>query len=181
MPQFRVQHALAALLFAVVTMPSTQAQLVVSCPPSNHVSALRFIVQTGANDLRGGGDNVYAMLRIVYGTRWNPLPADADGLNHGARWSAWSVHAVDIAIPPSTGGCPIAPEVFTGVRLQTQFTGTTAIDAWDLQSVLVYWVGVDERGVPASGLIAHDRAPTRTSPLHRFTLTSANYDVPMGH
>ncbi len=184
MRQVRLQHVLAAtLLLVVAAMPSARAQrLVTDCPPNANVSALRFIIQTGSNDLRGSGDNVYALVQVLRRPDWRPLPADSDGLNHDARWSAWSVHAVDIPIPPATGGCPVTPpEIFTGVRLQTQFTGPTAIDAWDLQSVLVYWVGVDEHGVPASGLIAHNRSLTRTTPLHRFILASANYDVPMGH
>src|SRR4029077_18995908 len=107
---------------------------------------------TGGDDLRGGSDNVIALVRVARAPDWITIPIHG-GLNRGARWGDGTNHI--IVVPIGGGGrCPTSPSLILAIRLQTTFGGGMGGDNWNLQSVHVDWIGTDAGGAPATGVLA---------------------------
>jgi hypothetical protein len=159
-----------ALMLSVpllVSAPSAEAGRCIRELGSDGVTALRFIVATGGDDLRGGVyDNVHAAIWINGATDWALITARG-GLNGGRRWEGWSEHTVDV---PLGGGCPWPLASLRAVRLTTTFRGGLFGDNWNMRSIRVEWIGVG--GIPEhseTGLLFDDRRPRRDSYVFRFT------------
>ena len=93
------------------------------------VVALKLIISTGNDDLRGGShlnDDCDVTVLLTGGRT-----IELHNVNNGHTWSDWTDHAVDIPIPASglTGG-----EVI-GVKLHTGFGGGIDGDNWNVQRV----------------------------------------------
>jgi hypothetical protein len=89
------------------------------------VAALRLMLTTGADDLRGGsnpGDNCDVVVRF----RGAPS-VTLTNVNQGANWQPWSVHSVLIPLPPGFRAVDL-----TSIRLRTGFTGGISGDNWDV-------------------------------------------------
>ncbi|MBT8493412.1 MAG: hypothetical protein KJO07_10180 [Deltaproteobacteria bacterium] len=94
-----------------------------------HELVLRFA--TGADDLRGGRDNVNVTLNLANGTQQRYLR-----INKGARWlSNYAEHA-QIKLKR-----PAKPEDILSVEVQTTFRGGIGGDNWDVVDFQVWATG----------------------------------------
>jgi hypothetical protein len=98
---------------------------------------LRFTTVTGGDDLRGGGDNVYAVYTLA-GTETRRI------LNQrGMRWADRSRHVTDLPLPRN-----FRIQDLTSLRLETSFGGGIGGDNWDMISVLVQVAADGHHGAP---------------------------------
>jgi hypothetical protein len=98
---------------------------------------LRFTTVTGGDDLRGGGDNVYAVYNLA-GTETRRV------LNQrGMRWADRSRHVTDIPLPAS-----FRIQDLRSLRLETNFRGGIDGDNWDMASVVVQVAAHGHPGAP---------------------------------
>ncbi len=112
---------------------------------------LRFTTVTGGDDLRGGGDNVYAVYNLA-GTETRRV------LNQrGMRWADRSRHVTDVPLPAS-----FRIQDLRSLRLETTFRGGIDGDNWDMVSVVV------QVAMTAGGAISAPVTIARGGP-QRFT------------
>ncbi len=95
----------------------------IEAPPA---FTLRFTVATGNDDLRGGRDNVRALIYLHGRTITRQLN------QRGMRWADNTTHVVNIALPAGTRF-----EDFESIELQTTFRGGVDGDNWNMNSVVV--------------------------------------------
>lgn len=93
------------------------------------ISALKLIISTGNDDLRGGGksgDNCDVTILLITGKA-----ITVDNVNHGGHWANWTDNAVSIPFPPSglNGGD------IKSVTLHTGFGGGVGGDNWNVQRI----------------------------------------------
>jgi len=93
------------------------------------ISALRLIISTGNDDLRGGGnagDNCNVTIALSNGTA-----ITLNNVNGGGNWKNWTDHTVGIPIPNSglRGGD------VRSVKLHTGFGGGIGGDNWNVQRI----------------------------------------------
>lgn len=114
-----------------------------------HPHEVLLVMATGEDDLRGGNDNVHAILKIgAQERRFN-------NVNRGKRWISNTTNIVSLPLPESVAFASI-----TGLRLETTFGGGVGGDNWDLKSLTV----------ESSDRNGRQRMFSRSgSPLVRFT------------
>lgn len=123
-----------------------------SVPPvipaiSNEIT-LKFV--TGGDDLRGGNDNVHAIVILRSGRQIR-----FDNVNGGRRWIDNSSQTVGRSLPDGVSISEIA-----AIRLETTFGGGMGGDNWNLDEFTVTGIA---GGVPRQLFTANGR------PLFRFT------------
>lgn len=111
---------------------------------------LLLTIHTGADDLRGGNDNVNAMIRF----RGHP-PLHRRNLNDGRHWIGDYDQTVRIRLPQA-----VALEDIRDLTLTTQFGGGIGGDNWNVDRVRV--VALTDRG-------ERELANVDGKPLVRFT------------
>lgn len=103
----------------------------------DHRIVLRFTTVTGGDDLRGGGDNVYAVYNLG-GTETRRI------LNQrGMRWADRSRHVTDLPLPAN-----FRIQDLRSLRLETSFGGGIGGDNWDMVSVVVQVAADGHPGAP---------------------------------
>ncbi len=93
------------------------------------VRALRLIISTGNDDLRGGsnpGDNCTVTVHLA-----NGRVITLNNVNNGQDWNNWTVHTVNIPIP--AGG--LKGGDITSIDLHTGFGGGIGGDNWNINRV----------------------------------------------
>lgn len=111
---------------------------------------LLLTIHTGADDLRGGNDNVDAMIRF----RGHP-PLHSRNLNGGRHWIGNYDQTVRIRLPRA-----VALEDIVDLTLTTQFGGGIGGDNWNVDRVRV--VALTSQG-------ERELANVAGTPLVRFT------------
>jgi hypothetical protein len=94
------------------------------------VLSMTLSIQTGGDDLRGGGhpgDNCDVIL-----TRRSAAPLTLANVNGGANWKNGETHHVNLPVPPGTKSGDI-----TAVTLRTQFGGGIGGDNWNVNHVVL--------------------------------------------
>lgn len=95
----------------------------VPLPPRELLLTLR----TGGDDLRGGNDNVNAVVLLAGGRELR-----FDNVNRGRRWINDSERTVSVELPAGTAWASVK-----GVRLETTFGGGIGGDNWNLDRITV--------------------------------------------
>jgi hypothetical protein len=104
-----------------------EAVPVLNPDPGPLASALDLIVDTGNDDLRGGGnpgDNADVTFSLRNGTSFT-----VNNINDGGTWSGWTEHTVSIPLPPAglRGGD------IRSLTLHTGFGGGVGGDNWNVE------------------------------------------------
>ena len=104
---------------------------------------LRFTAATGNDDLRGGGDNLYAVVTIG-GRETRHL------LNQRPmRWADHTSHVTNVLLPSNFRLADLS-----GIRLETSFRGGIDGDNWNMDSMLVQIAPRSGEGTPLT-LVRH--------------------------
>jgi hypothetical protein len=104
---------------------------------------------TGADDLRGGNDNVSLTVNLLDGSG----PQTYRSINHGARWMSGTSMSARVVLTR-----PVAVSQIHNLVLSTSFSGGGAGDNWDMVSVSVRALGGNV-----------DQVITSSNHYHRFT------------
>ncbi|MEZ5893870.1 MAG: hypothetical protein R3C58_12105 [Parvularculaceae bacterium] len=83
--------------------------------------------KTGEDDLRGGNDNVHAVLTTNTGRQLR-----FNNINRGKRWISYSSQTIALPLPND-----VAFENISSLRLETTFGGGVGGDNWDLDRLVV--------------------------------------------
>lgn len=84
-----------------------------------------FAIETGGDDLRGGGDNLSIRIRLRSGAS-----VEADNVNLSQRWMGSSWHDIGVTLPASVRAGDV-----TGVDFKTAFRGGFDGDNWNFERV----------------------------------------------
>ncbi len=133
------------------------------------VARLEVVITTGDDDLRGGDDNVSALVTI--GSREHTFP-----LNKGKKWKDRETHTVTLPLPAGT-----RLSTLRGFGLRTTFGSGLGSDEWKVDRLLVRWSGdgegvlVQESGSPFLHLRGDEPAWSQplTPPAARLTPETA--------
>ncbi|GAA0409424.1 hypothetical protein Acor_36550 [Acrocarpospora corrugata] len=128
-----------------------------AAPAPTTVNELILDLATGADDLRGGTDNVNATIHIG-----GQPPVSVPNLNRGARWIGWHTQTVRIPLPR-----PALATQLSGLVLSTTFGGGLGGDNWNLDLLRVR---------SPQGRIFFERSG---SPLVRFTGDNRPFTAPL--
>lgn len=134
----------------VVAVASPSAKKPATAATGLATRELLLTIHTGADDLRGGSDNVNAMIRF----RGRP-PLHQRNLNGGRRWIGNHDQTVRIRLPQA-----VPLEDIEELALTTQFGGGIGGDNWNVDRVRV--VALTDQG-------ERELANVAGSPLVRFT------------
>jgi hypothetical protein len=127
---------------------------------------LRFTTVTGNDDLRGGQDNVYAIIDLE-GTPMRRI------LNQRAmRWADGSRHVTDLPLPAG-----FRLEHLRSIRLETTFRGGIDGDNWNMNSITIQIAPTNGDGQPL--VIARHGAYRFTGDRRTLTLR-VNPELPRG-
>lgn len=130
--RFHFIFAAIASIFLVSAAAADPRPSATEAPPA---FTLRFTVTTGGDDLRGGRDNVRALIYLRGRTITRQLN------QRGMRWADNTTHVVNIAMPAGTRF-----QDFESIELQTTFRGGMDGDNWNMNSVVVELVYVHPLG-----------------------------------
>lgn len=124
----RVIALVVALFFVSVAEPASAQDIRV---------ALRFTIATGGDDLRGGSDNVWAVVNLS-GRETRHL------LNQRSmRWADRTSHTTDVPLPAG-----FRLQDLRGIQLEATFRGGIDGDNWNMDSALVQIAPVSGEGDP---------------------------------
>nr|MDP9122552.1 hypothetical protein [Acidobacteriota bacterium] len=141
--------------------------LTLGVPPSRVVTdaaatQVLLVVQTGDDDLRGGGanDNADATLTFAGGSRTTV------NINQSRGWANGTTHSVSLALPPQ----PVKVSDITGVTISTRFGGGVSGDNWNIDkaALIVAFPSGSPTRTPKP-VVAHDWLDASGAPLVRFT------------
>ncbi|MFY7841038.1 MAG: hypothetical protein ACOVP7_12225 [Lacibacter sp.] len=146
------------------------ANVVFERPRQTANAIITATVATGADDLRGGRDNMSVRLKIYNSS----FTINLDNMNKSVRWNNHSEYQVSIEIPNSSG-----LDINSISEVVVRHTGGSGNDAdnWNLNRLkLVISKNKTPAEVQAAGLKSDDGIPNQRllvnksgSPLHRFT------------
>jgi hypothetical protein len=102
-----------------------------SYPKDGLVHELRFVVTTGADDMRGGADHVDATVKLTNNTSLSFQNISQDGI--------WVPHYTETAVVVLPQPIPVA--LFKTIEITTNATGGLNGDNWDLERLYVRAIG----------------------------------------
>lgn len=146
-------------------MAATQAVMAgmaarVTLPLGPRTRELLLTIGTGADDLRGGSDNV----NVIVALRGRP-PLRIDNLNRGRHWIGNYAQTIPLRLP---GAIPL--QDITGLTLETRFGGGIGGDNWNVDHLRVEAVLPEGRHLLYAG---------SGSPLVRFTGERHTFRAPL--
>jgi hypothetical protein len=146
----------ALALFLALVFLSLDAP--VAAQGSPYALVLRFTIATGDDDLRGGNDNVYAVIDVA-GTTTRHL------LNQrSTRWADGSRHVTDVPLPSGFRTADLR-----SIQLETTFGGGIGGDNWNMASAVVDIRPRYAEGMPL--VVARQSAFRFTGDRRRLSLT----------
>lgn len=137
--------------------------------PANRITAdtsvteVQIVIQTGGDDLRGGGnpgDNANVTLNFIGGSKLTT------NINRGRSWENGQTHAVPLLLPSPA---PKASDI-TGITISTHFGGGIGGDNWNVDKVALvvsFPAGSPTHTPPQT--VVHTWLDASGNPLIRFT------------
>jgi hypothetical protein len=97
--------------------------------PAGPQKEMLITVKTGGDDLRGGGDNMDAIVNLTRGRT-----VRLNNINKSQRWIDWSTNVFGVSLPAD-----VTPRDVLSVQFQTAFRGGFDGDNWNIDNVIMQY------------------------------------------